>query len=92
MDYLRGILGLVFLIGFLYLLSNNRRAIDWKLVGVALLMQFLLGLAILKIPSVRYVFDKIKQFCYGVLQKCLKVKNNIARSGYATFCNYSGYG
>jgi CNT family concentrative nucleoside transporter len=67
MDYLRGILGLVFLLGFLYLLSNNRRAIDWKLVGVALLMQFLLGLAILKIPSVRFVFDKISSvFLYVI--------------------------
>jgi concentrative nucleoside transporter, CNT family len=67
MDYLRGILGLVFLLGFLYLLSNNRRAIDWKLVGVALTIQFLLGLAILKIPSVRFVFDKISSvFLYVI--------------------------
>jgi CNT family concentrative nucleoside transporter len=59
MDYLRGILGLTFLIGLLYLLSNNRKAIDWKLVGVALLMQLILGLAILKVQVIRDFFDRI---------------------------------
>ena len=67
MDYLRGLLGLVFLIGFLFLLSNNRKAIDWKLVAVALAMQFILGLSILKIPAVRNVFDKVSSvFLYVI--------------------------
>jgi concentrative nucleoside transporter, CNT family len=57
MDYLRGLFGMAFLIGFLYLMSNNRKAIDWKLVGVALTMQIMLGLAILKVGFIRQGFD-----------------------------------
>lgn len=48
---------MAFLIGFLYLMSNNRKAIDWKLVGVALAMQIMLGLAILKVGFIRKGFD-----------------------------------
>ncbi len=33
----RGALGMFFLILICYLLSNNRRAINWKLVGMGLL-------------------------------------------------------
>ena len=36
MDYLRGVLGLATLVGLAYLLSTNRRAINWKLVGAGL--------------------------------------------------------
>jgi CNT family concentrative nucleoside transporter len=67
MDYLRGLLGMVFLLGILYFFSNNRKAIDWKLVGVGLLMQLLLGLAILKVNAIRYFFDKISSvFLYVI--------------------------
>lgn len=55
--FLRGILGISVLIGILYMLSANKRAIDWKLVGMALLLQVGLGIAILKSTHVRSVFD-----------------------------------
>lgn len=59
MEYLRGIIGITFLLGVLYLLSNNRKAIDWKLVSIALGMQIVLGLAILKVDAIRAGFDFI---------------------------------
>ena len=58
-DILRGILGISVLLGILYIFSANRKAIDWKLVIMALVMQIGLGLAILKIGFVRGVFELI---------------------------------
>lgn len=58
-DILRGLLGMVVLIGISFLLSNDRKNIDWKLVGAGLLMQIVLALAILKVPFVYQVFDFI---------------------------------
>ena len=48
MDILRGVLGMAAIIGLAMLFSRDRRAIDWKLVGVGLGIQFLLALLILK--------------------------------------------
>ncbi len=59
---LRGILGLGVLIGICYLLSNNRKAIDWKLVGMGFTLQFILAIAILKIEVIRTVFDFVSSF------------------------------
>ncbi len=54
---LRGCLGIAFLLGVCFLFSNNRRAIDWKLVGVALAVQILMALAILKVDAISAGFE-----------------------------------
>ncbi len=46
-NFLRGLLGMSALIGICYLLSNNRKGIDWKLVGVGLFAQFMLAAGVL---------------------------------------------
>ena len=56
---LRGLLGMVFLLAVCYLLSSNRRAIDWKLVGAGLLLQIIFALLVLKVDFVAIVFDFI---------------------------------
>ncbi len=43
----RGFLGMTFLIGLCYLFSNNRRAINWKLVGVGIVAQIAFALGVL---------------------------------------------
>ncbi len=53
----RGLLGLVVLLGFCYLISNDRKNIDWRLVGGGLLMQIVLAILILKVPVVYQIFD-----------------------------------
>jgi concentrative nucleoside transporter, CNT family len=45
---IRGIIGLGIIIGIAFLLSNNKRKIDWKLVGGGLGLQFIFALLILK--------------------------------------------
>lgn len=59
MDYLRAAIGLVFIVGIAYLLSGNRKKIDWRLVGIGLLFQLVIGLAIAKVGFVRVVFEFI---------------------------------
>lgn len=49
MDYLRALIGLVFIIGVAYLLSGNRKAVDWRLVAVGIFIQLVFGLVIGKV-------------------------------------------
>lgn len=55
----RGLLGILVLLGICYLLSANRKAIDWKLVGTGVILQIVLGILILFVPGVSNVFDWI---------------------------------
>lgn len=48
MDILRGAIGMVAIIGIAVAFSNNRKAINWKLVGTGLGIQFVLAIFILK--------------------------------------------
>ncbi len=64
---LRGLLGMVVLIGIGYLFSTNRKAISWKVVGIGLGMQLLLAIAILQFPPVQLFFDFIGKVFVKVL-------------------------
>lgn len=61
MDYLRGIIGLAFIIGVAFLLSGNKRKIDWRLVAIGLTLQIIIGLAIAKVGFVRYMFEFVSE-------------------------------
>ncbi len=61
MDYLRGVLGLATLVGLAYLLSTNKNAINWKLVGAGLAIQLTAGLLILKVPFIAGVFNQVSE-------------------------------
>src|ERR1700759_3925184 len=59
MDLLRGAFGLLFIIGVAVLLSSNRKAIDWKLVGIGIVIQICFGLIISRVDFAREIFDYI---------------------------------
>ncbi len=59
MDYIRGAIGLLLLIGVAYLFSKNKKAIDWRLVGVGMLLQVVFALLITKVGFVADAFDWI---------------------------------
>jgi len=46
----RGIIGVSILIGICFLLSSQRKQINWRLVGSGLLLQFVLAVLILRVP------------------------------------------
>ncbi len=52
-----GLLGLTLLVGIVYLCSNNRRKVDWRLVGFAIVLQFVFAFIILKTDIGKAVFD-----------------------------------
>ncbi|ORX99276.1 hypothetical protein K493DRAFT_212855 [Basidiobolus meristosporus CBS 931.73] len=68
LDRLRSLLGLVVFLVILYATSNNRKLIPWRTVVVGILLQFLLGLFILK-TSVGYdIFSWLSNMCSTLLQ------------------------
>jgi concentrative nucleoside transporter, CNT family len=59
MDYLRGFIGIAFILGVAYLFSSQKKTIDWKLVVSGLILQILIAIAVLKVGFIRSVFDTI---------------------------------
>jgi len=57
MDYLRGLLGLLFIIAIAYLLSGNRKAVDWRLVLIGITIQLVIGLVISKVEFAQIAFQ-----------------------------------
>ncbi|HET8885928.1 MAG TPA: nucleoside transporter C-terminal domain-containing protein [Salinimicrobium sp.] len=53
----RGVLGMVILILIAFLCSSNRKAINWKTVGLGLAAQLLLAIGVLKITFVQNIFE-----------------------------------
>ena len=54
---LRGVVGIITVLAVSYLMSSNRKKIDWKLVGSGLLIQFVLALSVLYVPFVGSLFE-----------------------------------
>ncbi len=61
MDYLRGLAGLLFLIAVAFLLSKDKKSIDWKLVLIGVGIQITFGLLITKIDLVEDIFRLISR-------------------------------
>ena len=55
----RGLLGIAVLLGICYLLSTNRRNIDWRLVIGGVILQLVMAVLILRVPLVYSMFQWI---------------------------------
>ena len=55
----RGVLGMVALILIAFLFSDNKKAIDWKKVGIGLFLQLLIAIGVLKIEFIQSIFEFI---------------------------------
>ena len=53
----RGLLGVLSIIVIGFLLSNNRKRIDWKLIGTGLVMQLVFALLVLYVPFVGTILE-----------------------------------
>ncbi len=77
MDILRGIIGIIAILGLALIFSNNRKNVDWKLVGIGIGFQFVLAIFILKADALgnfwgplewpMYLFKEIASFFVVVL-------------------------
>ncbi|WP_417882486.1 NupC/NupG family nucleoside CNT transporter [Xanthomarina gelatinilytica] len=55
----RGLLGMISLIFIAFLFSSNRKAINWKTVGIGLAFQLLIAIGVLKVPFIQSAFESI---------------------------------
>jgi len=67
----RGLLGMLFLIGISFVFSSNKRAINWKMVGIGLSIQIILAIGILKIPLIQKGFSFVGQIFVNILDYTL---------------------
>lgn len=88
MQYVRGILGIAVFVGLAYLISRNKKAVNWRLVGAGLAIQLVAGLLILKVPFVAGLFDKLSQ---GFV-KFLSFSQEGARFIFGDLVNTSSFG
>ena len=59
MDRFIGILGIIAILGISFLLSENKKKINWRLVGIGLGLQLVFALLVLKVPAGRAFFEFI---------------------------------
>lgn len=67
MERLIGLLGIALILGVAYLMSNNRKAINLKTVGMGLLLQFALAVFILLTPIGKAIFGWVGKAVTKVL-------------------------
>ena len=63
----RGLLGISTIIVIAYLLSNNRKNIDWKTIGLGLLSQLIIAVGVIKVDAVKIFFEKIGQVFLAIV-------------------------
>lgn len=64
---LRGALGMLVLILIAFLFSSNRKAINWKTVGIGLSIQLLIAVGVLKVPLIQTLFESIGKIFVNIL-------------------------
>ena len=63
----RGLLGLVAVTVLAFLFSNNKKKIDWKLVGIGIVMQFVFAFIVIKTTIGRDIFSYCSKFFVWLL-------------------------
>ncbi|KAA3436495.1 NupC/NupG family nucleoside CNT transporter [Rufibacter hautae] len=67
MNRFTGLIGIVLILGIAFLLSNNRKAINVRLVVVGLALQLGLAFFILKVPFGQMIFQKLGYYITQIL-------------------------
>ncbi|MEO6519046.1 MAG: nucleoside transporter C-terminal domain-containing protein [Pseudoxanthomonas sp.] len=62
-----GLFGLAVLIGIVFVFSNNKKAVDWKLVATGVVLQIAFAALVLLVPGGREVFDWLGQVFVKIL-------------------------
>ncbi|HTZ19270.1 MAG TPA: nucleoside transporter C-terminal domain-containing protein, partial [Opitutaceae bacterium] len=63
----RGLLGIAAFLGINYALSDNRKAIDWRLVTAGMILQVVFGLLVLQVDAVRVGVDWVGNLFVALL-------------------------
>ncbi len=68
MERFFGIFGIIFIFAICYLMSNNRKAINYKTVITGFILQILLAVFVFKVPFGRKLFLAIGEFIQKILE------------------------
>lgn len=71
-SFYRGIIGMVTLLLLAFLFSANRKAINWRTVGIGLGLQLIIAIGILKVTFIEVIFDSIGAIFIKILEFTLK--------------------
>ena len=63
----RGLLGMAVLILIAWIFSSNRRAINWRTVGLGLAIQLLIAVGVLQVPFIKAAFEAVGQVFVSIL-------------------------
>jgi|TARA_B100001964_G_scaffold145410_1_gene160118 CNT family concentrative nucleoside transporter len=63
----RGFLGISTILVIAYLLSNNKKNIDWKTIGIGVLSQFIIAIGVIKVDAVTIFFEKIGEVFLAIV-------------------------
>ena len=63
----RGLLGMISLLIIAFLFSSNRRAIDWKTVGLGISLQLIIAIGVLKVGFIQKAFEWVGGLFVSVL-------------------------
>ncbi|EAQ40748.3 putative nucleoside transporter [Polaribacter sp. MED152] len=86
----RGVLGMFSLIVIAFLFSSNKKAIDWKKVGIGLSIQLLIAIGVLKVVFIQKVFEFIGGIFIEILEYT-KAGSEFLFSGMVGDVNTFGY-
>lgn len=75
MERFTGLIGIVVIVGICYLMSNNKKRINLKTVGVGLLLQFLLAVFIMKTPIGAQIFGFLAEIINKILEASISGSN-----------------
>jgi len=62
-----GLLGIAMVLGIGILFSRDRKAIDWRVIGTGLLLQFVFAIFVLRVPAGQTLFRHLGDFVTAVL-------------------------
>ena len=88
MDIIRGAIGVIGLLGICYLLSIEKKKIDWQLVVIGVGLQIVMAIAMLKLGFVRAGFQYIVDFFVIVIEG----SNKSSRFLFGELANPGTYG
>ena len=64
----KGVLGMISLLFIAFLFSSNRRAINWKTVGIGLAFQLFIAIGVLKVSFVQNGFEAVGKVFVSILE------------------------
>lgn len=64
----RGVLGMITLIFIAFLFSSNKKAVNWRIVGIGLTFQFLIAIGVLKVDFIKNIFEFFGSLFVQVLE------------------------